>query len=132
MKNLNSEWAIAQLDKFIDQTTLRRPDPIPGVADLTGRRVTSSSNEEVIEQAQTVEPIFDRVIPDWRLMEVGKSNRWERHREAAIRAKEALARADELRQNLGEVIRSRFPGDSIPWKRMEHGKEQTRTEAIPA
>ena len=30
------------------------------------------------------------------------------------------------------VIRSRFPGDSIPWKRMEHGKEQTRTEAIPA
>ena len=38
---------------------------------------------------------------------------------AIIRCKDAL-------------IRSRFPGDSIPWKRMEHGKEQTRTEAIPA
>ena len=115
MTNLNSEWAIVQLSRFIDQTTLRRPDPIPGVADLTGRRVTSSSNEEVMKQAQIVEPIFDRVIPDWRLMEVGKSNRWERHREAAIRAKEALARSDEIRQNLGEVAPEISAANLHPW-----------------
>ena len=115
MTNLNAEGAIEQLDKFIDQTTLHRPDPIPGIADLTGRRVTSSSNEEVMKQAQIVEPVFDRVIPDWRLMEVGRSNRWEKHREAAIRAKEALARADELRQNLGEVAPEISAADLHPW-----------------
>jgi hypothetical protein len=84
-------------------TVLRSPNPVPGVLDLTGRRITASANEDIVRQAQVVEPILDRVVSTWRSMTVGKSNRWEQHREATIRAKETLLRADELQQNMGDT-----------------------------
>lgn len=102
MSAMNTEWALAELGKFIDQTGLRYPDPVPGVTDWSGRKTTSASNEEVLKEAQVTEQILDRVVPDWKSMFAGDSNRWEKHREAALRARAELLRREELRQNLGE------------------------------
>jgi hypothetical protein len=43
---MNTEWTLAELDKFLTQTEMRRPDPVPGVVDLTGRMVTAADSEE--------------------------------------------------------------------------------------
>ncbi len=100
---MNTEWAITELERFIGQTQMRRPDPVPGVVDLTGRMVTAANHEDITKQAHVVEQILDRVLTGWRDLEVSnKSNRWNRHRAAALRAKEALLRDAEVRANLGE------------------------------
>lgn len=99
---MNTEWAITELDKFISMTTMRYPDPVPGVLDLTGRKVTQAHDEDIERAAQVVEQILDRIISDWRKLDANDSNRWMRHRQAALRAREALIREQELWANLGE------------------------------
>ena len=64
---MNTEWAIAELDKFIAQTVMRtRSGSSVDVVVMTSRNWTAASDAEVTKQAQIVEKIFDRVIPDWR------------------------------------------------------------------
>lgn len=100
---MNTEWALQELNKFIDQTTMRYADPVPGVVDLSGRKITSAQDEDITKQAHVVEQIFDRVLSDWRSLEADiKVNRWMRHRTGALRAKEALIREAEVKENLGE------------------------------
>ncbi|MCD2146512.1 TIGR02391 family protein [Gordonia paraffinivorans] len=113
---MNTEWVIAELDKFIDQTVMRRPDPVPGVVDLTGRMVTAANHEDITKQAHVVEQILDRVLAGWRDLEVSnKSNRWNKHRAAALRAKEALLREAEIRDNLGENAPELSAAELHPW-----------------
>ena len=98
---MNTEWAIAELDTFIGQTVMRNGSS--GYL-ITSSDVTAAPDVEVTKQAPIVEQILDRVIPKWRV-DVPKSsanNRWSRHREAAIRAREQLVREQEIRENLGE------------------------------
>lgn len=100
---MNTESALAELDSFLDQTVMRAPDPVPGFVDLTGRQVTAANDEDITKQALVVEQILDRAVPEWRNLSVGhESNRWKRRRTAALRAKEALQREAEIRENLGE------------------------------
>jgi uncharacterized protein (TIGR02391 family) len=106
---------LAELDKFLSQTILRYPDPVPGVMDWTGRKVTSASDEDILKEAQVIEQILDRVVPDWKSMSAGDSNRWEKHREAALRAKESLLRQEELQQNLGENAPDISAANLHPW-----------------
>lgn len=115
MSGLNSEWALQELDTFLDQTVLRYPDPVPGVVNMTGRKVTAAQHEVILKQAQIVEQILDRVLPDWRSIQGGKSNRWENHREAALRAKEVLLRQEEVRKNLGDDAPEISAADLHPW-----------------
>lgn len=101
---MNTEWAIAELDKFIGQTVMRNASSSSGgVVVMTSRNNTAAADVEVTKQAQVVEKILDRVIPRWRTdVPKRKSNRWNRHREAAIRAREELVREQEVKENLGE------------------------------
>jgi hypothetical protein len=116
MSGLNVQWALQELDAFLSQTELRYPDPVPGVSDLTGRKVTAARNEDIVRRAQVVEPILDRVLPDWRdTIELSRSNRWTRHREAAIRAKEQLLRYAEVRANLGDDAPEISAANLHPW-----------------
>jgi uncharacterized protein (TIGR02391 family) len=97
---MNTDWALTELDKFISQTVMTNAS---GGNVITYRNRTAASDAEVTKQAQVVEKILDRVIPDWRTeIANSKSNRWTRHREAAIRAREQLVREHEVRENLGE------------------------------
>jgi uncharacterized protein (TIGR02391 family) len=97
---MNIEWAIAELDKFIAQTVMTNAS---GGNVVTYRSRTAAADVDVTKQVQIVEKILDRVIPQWRTeIPVSASNRWTRHREAAVRAREELLRDAEVRENLGE------------------------------
>lgn len=97
---MNTEWALGELDKFIGQTVMTNAS---GGGLITGRNNTAASNGEVTKQAQVVEQILSRVIPQWKeSIPAPSRNRWDQHREAAIRSREELVREQEVLQNLGE------------------------------
>lgn len=114
---MNTGWAIGELDRFIAQTVMRNGSGSSGgVSVITPRNYTAASDAEVTKQAQVVEKIFDRVIPRWRTeIENSKNNRWTRHREAAIRAREELVREQEVQENLGENAPEFSAAELHPW-----------------
>jgi uncharacterized protein (TIGR02391 family) len=115
MTGPNPEWTIAQLDDFISATTTRFVNGPPGTIGF-GTYHTAASEDDVIKKAQVVEQILDRVVPTWRELEVSTSNkRWELHREAAVRAKEAVLRAEEVRKHLGENAPDISAANLHPW-----------------
>lgn len=111
---MNIEWALTELDKFLDQTVMSHPS-VPGVVDMTGRKVTAADDEDITKQAHVVEQILDRVISDWRNLDASKANRWVRHRTAALRAREALVRDQEIQENLGENAPDLSAAELHPW-----------------
>lgn len=115
MTGIKIQWSLAELDKFIDQTVLRYPDPVPGVMDWTGQKITAASDEDILKEAQVIEQILDRVVPGWKSMAAGNSNRWEKHREAVLPAKAQLLRDAELRENLGENAPEISAANLHPW-----------------
>lgn len=114
---MNIKWALAELDKFITQTVMRNGSGSSGgVSVMTARNYTAAPDADVTKQAQVVEKILNRVIPDWRTDIAGsKNNRWTRHREAAIRAREELIRAEEVKENLGENAPELSAAELHPW-----------------
>lgn len=102
MTGLNSEWAIEQLDGSIKATTVTYVPSPPSSIGFHSYK-TAESEDDVVKRAQVVEQILDRVIPGWR-DSIKKKDRqkWSVHYEAAVRAREALLRADEVRKNLGD------------------------------
>lgn len=117
MSGLNPEWALVELDKFIAQTVMKNNSYIAsGVVSITDESSTAAPDIEVAKQAQVVEKILERVVPNWRTeIELSKTNRWTRHREAAIRAREELSRQEEIRQNLGDDAPQISVADLHPW-----------------
>ena len=114
MTGLNTEWAVEQLDKFIGQTVMHNGS---GNGFITTADYTAAPQTEVAKQAQIVEKILVRVMPNWREEITGKiaNNRWAKHREASIRAREELVRADEIKQNLGDDAPELSAADLHPW-----------------
>lgn len=114
MNGVNSDWAIAELNKFVEATTMRNAS---GGGLLTSRDRTASSDDLVTMQAPVVEKILDRVLPNWRMEvpDTSANNRWSRHREAALRAREVLSRDKELIENLGENAPQISAADLHPW-----------------
>lgn len=117
MTGINVEWALGELDKFIQQTVMTNNSYVGnGVVSLSTKSSTAATDAEVAQQAQVVEKIFDRVVPSWRTdIELRKSNRWTRHREAAIRAKAELERQEEIRKNLGDDAPEISAANLHPW-----------------
>ncbi len=99
---MNAEWAIDQLDNFIKATTVTYVPSPPNSIGFHSYR-TNESEDEVVKRAQITEQILERVVPGWR-SDIEKKDRqkWSVHYEAAVRAREELVRADEVKQNLGE------------------------------
>lgn len=114
---MNVEWAIGELDKFITMTVMTNNSRSgPGYVSITHSSSTASPDTYVTKQAQVVEKIFDRVIPAWRTdIHLSKTNRWTRHREAAIRAREELIRSEEIKRNLGENAPELSAAKLHPW-----------------
>jgi uncharacterized protein (TIGR02391 family) len=83
---------------------------------ITYRSSTAASDAEVTRVAPVIEKILDRVIPDWRTsIELHKSNRWTRHREATMRAITILERQAELRAKLGDNAPNLDASRLHPW-----------------
>lgn len=115
MSGPNSEWVLAQLDDFIAATTTHHVPSPPGVISV-GTYQTASSQEEVLKKAQAVEQILDRFVPGWRELDVDtRRKQWELHREAAIRAREAVSRGEEIRRNLGDDAPEVSVAKLHPW-----------------
>lgn len=115
MSDINSEWATAQLDDFIRATTVTY---VPSPPNTVGyhRYKTFQPEAEIVKRAQIVEQILDRVLPDWRQLDVDTDRKkWAVHHEASIRAKEALVRAEEVRENLGENAPELSAAQLHPW-----------------
>ncbi|MGN7131910.1 TIGR02391 family protein [Rhodococcoides corynebacterioides] len=108
---MNTEWAIAELDKFVHQTEIVA-STTPGVIASFPRE----SDEVIAAQAYVVEQIMNRVVPNWRTG-VGKDSyhRWGEHREAAVRARAQLVRKQEIEENLGENAPELSAAELHPW-----------------
>lgn len=115
MTGLNSEWAIEQLDGFIKVTTVTYVPSPPNSIGFHSYK-TAESEDEVVRRAQVVEQILNRVVPGWR-DSIKKKDRqqWSVHYEAAVRAREALLRADEIRKNLGDDAPELSAAKLHPW-----------------
>jgi hypothetical protein len=115
MSGINSEWAIAQLSEFIDATILTYVPSPPNSIGFHSYK-TALPETEIVKRAQIVERILDRAIPGWRTLEVDTNRKkWAVHREASIRAKEALTRAEEVRENLGDNAPNISVSSLHPW-----------------
>ncbi len=101
---MKAEWAIDQLDTFI---RMAESHPVESPRSTRGsfpRMTRSTPEDEITAQARVVEKIIDRVTPGWRNLNVSTAmNRWERHRAAAIQAREEVRRAEEFEENLGDT-----------------------------
>ncbi|MCE5254329.1 MAG: TIGR02391 family protein [Actinomycetia bacterium] len=111
---MNTQWAIAELDKFITMTVMRNGS---GDGFFTTEDYTAASDVDVTRQAPVVEKILDRVIRNWRTQvpDTSANNRWSRHREAALRAREELVREQEVKENLGENAPELSAAELHPW-----------------
>lgn len=96
MSRIDSKWAVSELDAFIHLT-----DRVALGGGVTGSTFRGSA-PSIAEQAQVVEQILNRVMPNWRRLEPPTSRRWQDIRRAASRARAQVLRADEIRQNLGD------------------------------
>ncbi|MBB0990778.1 restriction endonuclease [Dietzia sp. SLG510A3-30A2] len=112
---MNTEWAIEQLDDFIKATTVTYVPSPPGSAGFHSYK-TAIPEDGIVKRAQVVEQILDRIVPSWRT-DVQKKDRqkWSVHYEASIRAREALIRAEEVRENLGENAPELSAAELHPW-----------------
>lgn len=112
---MNTEWAIAELDQFIEATRLTHIPSPPGVISA-GSYKTQKSDTEITKLAHVVEQILDRCMTNWRNIDVRpKRNRWTIHSEAALRVREGLVRKDEIRANLGENAPELSAAHFHPW-----------------
>lgn len=112
---MNIEWAIEQLDEFIQATAVTYVPSPPSSIGFHSYK-TAVSEDEIVKRAQVVEQILDRVVPTWRT-DVQKKDRqkWSVHYEASIRAREELVRAEEVRENLGENAPELSAAKLHPW-----------------
>lgn len=114
---VDTEWAINELERFLELTELyRRPDP-PGVVSAGPSRSNRGTQPEITSAAAVVEQIFDRVLPGWRESIEAKPrvNRWYQHIEAAHRAVALLRRQPEVDAALGDDAPRLAASSLHPW-----------------
>lgn len=106
---INAEWAIHRLKQFLEISESHvSPDGYPE---------TKRPREEVLQDAQIVEQILDRVLPGWdRTPESAYEQPWKPQRDAAQRAIAQLEQQEELDANLGESSPVLSAGSLHPWK----------------
>jgi len=110
---MNVEWALGELDKFLQQTVLHIVED-----GFRSSEVTAAPDETVVGQAAVVEKILDISTPDWRaLLEPTSTfqNKWRPLRNAVIRSREVLAREAELQINLGDNAPELSASDFHVW-----------------
>lgn len=110
------KWALVELRRFIDVTTLFQPPPTPGIVFFGDDRHPKGPASEIVAAAQVVEQILNRVLPDWReSIPRVKDNRWQQERQAAQRAVAQLERAAEVSEKLGDNAPRLNAGLMHPW-----------------
>ncbi len=116
MTGPNLAWMIAQLDEFIEATVANRVPPPPGVVSISTYS-TARRDDEIVQLAQVVEQILNRILPTWRTLDARPKHltKWSVHREAAIRARVEILRREEIRANIGDDAPEISASNLHPW-----------------
>ncbi|MGW1279282.1 TIGR02391 family protein [Streptomyces tsukubensis] len=118
--SINVAWARNELKVFLELAELHRPpQPGGGMVVISSSMSNRGSLAEIVKQAQVVEQILARVLPNWRT-EISderskRVNRWCQHIEAAQRADAVLHREAEIRENLGDNAPQLSAAALHPW-----------------
>ncbi|VEI23674.1 Protein of uncharacterised function (Hypoth_ymh) [Rothia aeria] len=113
---MDYNWALAELQSFIDLTELVSPPYTPGDMYLGEERVTKGKTDEIIKSAQIIEQILDRVIPAWRnYLEKRNNRRWQAHRQVALRAVSEIEHREEIAEKLGDKAPKISAAALHPW-----------------
>ena len=111
MSDIDREWAISELSKFITATRIV-PHPAPNVLGI----INAGSREEISSQAYVVDRILDVVFPNWRQdFPNPRAHNWMGYHEVALRAKTALERQPELEEKLGDNSPHIAASQLHPW-----------------
>lgn len=113
MTGINVDWALTELDKFISLSEMRTLQN-----EWSSWEVTISDNETLIRQWEVVERILSQATPGWedKVTEQGSGQSdWRPMRMATLRAREALKRDQELRENLGDNAPEISASHLHPW-----------------
>jgi Protein of unknown function (Hypoth_ymh) len=117
MSQLDPEWAIEQINHFLNATEQVPYDNTGGSVIILGTHMRGSETD-ASELAHVIEQILDRVLPRWTRSppdEKSKSRVWRHLREQAARARAALERREELREKLGDGAPQMDAGKLHPW-----------------
>ena len=111
MSDIDREWAISELSKFITAIKIIR-DPSPGIFAV----INVKSEEEISSQAYVVDRILDVVFPNWRQeFPDPRADEWIGYYEVALRAKTALERQTEIEEKLGDNSPHIAASQLHPW-----------------
>lgn len=113
MAKMDRDWAITEIDTFLQHTAQVVPDMGPGVAYFG--TVMRGSQTEASARAHVVEQILDRVLPSWKKDQPGKDKDYAWLRDQASRAKAALQREAELVDKLGDNAPDMDAANLHPW-----------------
>lgn len=100
MAKLDADWAITEIERFLQVTAQVVPSPGDGVVFLG--TVMRGPKTEASERAHVIEQILDRVLPGWSRDRPDKDKSYSWLRDHASRAKPALERQAELAEKLGD------------------------------
>ena len=115
MSQLDKEWALHEIDEFLQATAWLNPPPSNVVT--TGSR-QRASDQELAEQAVVLEKILAKVVPQRGPagpLSASPSFRWNELRRRAVDARVLLVREEELRKRLGDDAPEMDAGRLHPW-----------------
>jgi len=121
---LDTEWAISEIDQFLQVTAQVVPNMGDGIAYFG--TVMRGSETDASASAHVVEQILDRALPGWRKDRPGKDGEFTWLRDQASRAKAALQRSAELAEKLGDNAPDMDAANLHPWA-WENGKSYWNT-----
>lgn len=122
---LDTEWALAQLKRFLYLTDQVAYDNSGGGVVVIGSHLRASETE-ASESAHVTEQILDRVLPGWREDRPEKDRKYTWLRDQASRAKSALEREAELAEKLGDNAPDMDAANLHPWA-WENGRSYWNT-----
>lgn len=110
-RDVNNDWAIDQLQRHVEMTTLSWIE-----GDMVSYESTAATEDEIIASAQIVEKIMDRVTPGWRnAVDVTRPGLWREHRAAAVRALAEIKSGALVAEQLGDNAPTLTAAAMHPW-----------------
>lgn len=125
MAKLDTEWATAEIDAFLQVTDQVSPNTSGSGIVFLGT-VMRGPSTDASQRAHVVEQILDRVLPGWSREQPEKDGEYRWLRDQASRAKAALERKAELAEKLGDNAPDMDAANLHPWA-WENGRSYWNT-----
>jgi uncharacterized protein (TIGR02391 family) len=111
VSGVDVDWVRQQLAQFIDDA---KPRNLSGGGFITSQSGPTAAERDVLAQLETIEPILDRLYPEWRqAMPLSSSYRFNQQYEGAQRCLARLDRQAELHMRLGGSSAPQLGADEL-------------------